>query len=220
MGLFRNYHLKCILLKGIIFDFDGVIVESVQYKSDAFAELYKPYGLDIAKKVINHHEANGGISRFEKFQFYHATFLNKTITQEELSALTNQFSSLVVKKVIAAPYVPGALKFIQKYYDNHKLFISTGTPIEEINQILEKRSISCYFTEVFGSPEKKKIHVKKILNKYNLKPDELIFYGDSNSDLEAADHLKIPFVLIKSRFNQTLSNSFEGKIVNNFMELI
>ena len=207
------------MLKGIIFDFDGVIAESVQVKSDAFAELYKSYGLDIVKKVVKHHEANGGMSRFEKFQFYHESFLNKTITEEKISALANQFSNLVVEKVITAPYVLGALEFIQKSYDKYKLFISTGTPMEEINQVLEGRSIARYFTEVFGSPEKKTVHVISILTKYNLKSDELIFYGDSNSDLEAAEHAKIPFVLIKSRFNQTLSNSFEGKIVNNFMEL-
>ena len=65
------------MLKGIIFDFDGVIAESVQVKSDAFAELYKPYGTEIVKKVVEHHEANGGMSRYEKIRFYHGSFLDK-----------------------------------------------------------------------------------------------------------------------------------------------
>ena len=58
------------MLKGIIFDFDGVIAESVQIKSDAFASLYEQYGDNIVKKVIEHHEANGGMSRFEKIRLY------------------------------------------------------------------------------------------------------------------------------------------------------
>ena len=58
------------MLKGIIFDFDGVIAESVQVKTDAFAALYAVNGKDIVKKVINHHEANGGMSRFEKIKHY------------------------------------------------------------------------------------------------------------------------------------------------------
>ena len=66
------------MLKGIIFDFDGVIAESVQVKSDSFAALYKPYGLDIVKKVVEHHEANGGMSRFYKFRLYHESFLNQS----------------------------------------------------------------------------------------------------------------------------------------------
>ena len=41
------------MIKAIIFDFDGVIVESVKLKSNAFASIYKPYGLKIMKKVFD-----------------------------------------------------------------------------------------------------------------------------------------------------------------------
>lgn len=207
------------MLKGIIFDFDGVIADSVQVKSDAFAELYKPYGPDIVKKVVQHHEANGGMSRFEKIHFYHESLLKKTITKEGISALANQFSDLVVKDVIDAPYVPGALQFIKKFSEKCKLFISTGTPTEEMQRILVCRKIARYFTEVFGSPTKKLVHLTSILKNYNLNQNEIIFYGDSNFDLEAAENLKIPFVLIKNRFNKALSNEYGGEIINNFKEL-
>ena len=59
------------MLKGIIFDFDGVIAKSVQVKTDAFVKLYKQYGSNFVKKVVEHHEANGGMSRYEKIKFYH-----------------------------------------------------------------------------------------------------------------------------------------------------
>ena len=143
----------------------------------------------------------------------------KTITKEGISALANQFSDLVVKDVIDAPYVPGALQFIKKFSEKCKLFISTGTPTEEMQRILVGRNIARYFTEVFGSPTKKLVHLTSILKNYNLNQNEIIFYGDSNSDLEATEHLKIPFVLIKNRFNQALSNEYEGEIINNFNDL-
>ena len=205
------------MLKGIIFDFDGVIAESVQVKSDAFAELYKPYGSDIVKKVVDHHETNGGMSRYEKIHLYHESFLNKTVTGEVIATLANQFSDLVVEKVIAAPYVPGALEYIQKSYKHYKLFISTGTPTGEMQIILKRRKIAKYFTDVFGSPEKKTVHVYNILSNYNLKPDEVMYYGDSNSDLDAAKKSQIPFILINNRFNRKLTNSYRGKIINNFI---
>jgi|TARA_Y100000310_G_C20638154_1_gene792363 phosphoglycolate phosphatase-like HAD superfamily hydrolase len=208
------------LLKGIIFDFDGVIAESVQVKTDAFATLYAAYGTDIVRKIVKHHEANGGMSRYEKFKIYHELFLNKTITEEENSALANHFSDLTVGKVIAAPYVRGALEFIKKSYDKYKLFISTGMPTEEMEKILAGRKIANYFTDVFGSPTKKTVHVSNILNNYNLDPNELIFYGDSKTDLDAAKHANISFVLIKNRYNQTLSASFRGKIINNFIGIL
>ena len=207
------------MLKGIIFDFDGVIAESVQVKTDAFAELYKPYGSDIVKKVVNHHETNGGISRFEKIHLYHELFLNKTITGKEIATLANQFSDLVVEKVIAAPYVPGALEYIQKCCKQYKLFISTGTPTEEMKQILEGRKIAQYFTDVFGSPDKKNIHINNIDSRYGISSNKLIFYGDSNSDLDAAENANITFVLIKNSFNKNLAGTYKGKIINNFIGL-
>ena len=208
------------MLKGIIFDFDGVIAESVQVKTDAFASLYKSYGENIVKKVIEHHEANGGMSRFEKIKLYHESFLNKVITNEEIEELANQFSKLVVKKVIDSPYVLGTLEYIQKCSTKYNLFISTGTPTNEMKQILMGRGIAEYFLEVYGTPEKKIVHVEKIINKYNYHPDELIFYGDANTDIDAAEHANIPFVLLKNNSNKKLAETFNGKIINNFIGLL
>ncbi len=208
------------MLKGIIFDFDGVIAESVQVKTDAFASLYNQYGKNIVKKVIEHHEANGGMSRYEKIKCYHESFLNKAITDEEIDKLANQFSRLVVNKVIDSPYVPGALDYIKKSYKEYMLFISTGTPTNEMNLILDGRGITKYFAKVYGSPEKKSKHIAKIISKYSFHANNLIFYGDANTDINAAKQLDIPFVLVKNKSNKKLMETYKGKIINNFIGLI
>lgn len=207
------------MLKGIIFDFDGVIAESVQVKSDAFVELYKPYGTDVMKKVFDHHEANGGMSRYEKLKIYHESFLNKTISEEKITDLAKQFSELVVKKVIDCPYVPGALDFIQESYNQYKLFISTGTPTEEIKLIIASRGISQYFSDVFGSPEKKTDHIKKIISKYGLKCEEILFFGDSNSDIDAAFCNSVPFILRLHTLNKNHFVQYTGQTIKNFKNL-
>ena len=48
--------------KNIFFDFDGVIAESVRAKTDAFMEMYLPYGKEVAKQVLEFHINNGGVS--------------------------------------------------------------------------------------------------------------------------------------------------------------
>jgi phosphoglycolate phosphatase-like HAD superfamily hydrolase len=207
------------MLKGIIFDFDGVIAQSVQVKTDAFATLYKQYGDNIVAKVTEHHLANGGMSRFEKIRLYHESFLNRTVAKEEITNLASQFSELVVEKVIDAPYVPGVLNYIQSNYKKYKLFISTGTPTDEMNQILNGRRIAQYFAEVCGSPEKKDEHITKIMSKYNYHADDLIFYGDANTDIDTAEQANVPFVLIKNNYNEKLVKNFKGKIINNFIGL-
>jgi phosphoglycolate phosphatase-like HAD superfamily hydrolase len=54
----------------IFLDFDGVIKESVEAKSAAFVHLFEGFGDDVSKRVRSHHEANGGMSRFEKIPMY------------------------------------------------------------------------------------------------------------------------------------------------------
>ena len=207
------------MLKGIIFDFDGVIAESVQVKTDAFTELYASYGTEIVKQVVEHHKANGGMSRFGKIEYYHKSFLNKSLTKAEIEKLANQFSELVREKVIVAPYVPGALEYIKECYKQYDLFISTGTPTDEIKQILIDREIAYYFTDVFGSPQEKDEHISIILSEYDMSANELLFYGDSDTDLEATEYHNINFVLRIHEHNQTYFNNYSGYTIQNFISM-
>lgn len=142
-------------IKAIFYDFDGVIKDSTDIKSQAFYELYLPYGKGVADKVMQHHIEHGGMSRFEKFKYYHNEFLKKTISELEVDGLANAFSDLVLKKVIESNYVPGALESI-KFGTNHfKQFVVTGTPQSEIEFIVNKLSIADYFIELCGSPKRR-----------------------------------------------------------------
>ena len=125
MSICSNHHeIEEILKKKrlFIFDFDGVIVDSNSIKGHMFAKLYEPYGERIKNEVHKHHLSNGGISRFEKIAYYHKFFLNKDLTVKEFDLVCEQFSSLVINKVVASNEIPGANKFIQNYFNKGKLF--------------------------------------------------------------------------------------------------
>ena len=203
-------------IKAIIFDYDGVIAESVNVKTDAFAELYKPYGMDIVQKVIKHHEANGGVSRFEKFKIYHKNYLREDINQLEIDVLANKFSNLVLQKVIDSPYVTGVYDFISSNHKNYDFHISTGTPSDEIETILKQKSLRKFFNEVYGSPEKKDSHVKKILKKYSYNKSEVVFIGDALSDRDAARKNDIYFV---GRYTTVKEIKKEKLLINDFSEI-
>ena len=57
-------------MKNIIYDFDGVICDSVNVKTEAFAKIYSEYGHSIVSKVVDYHNLHGGISRYEKIQVF------------------------------------------------------------------------------------------------------------------------------------------------------
>ena len=207
------------MLKGIIFDFDGVIAESVHIKSSAFSDLYKPYGTEIVKRIVKHHEANGGMSRFEKIGFYHKTFIDTILSDQEISQFANQFSKYVVDRVVRSQYVPNALEFIKHNYGNYKPFISTGTPTTEMKNILKLKKIIRYFIGMYGSPALKNEHVSVICAQYNLKADELIFFGDSITDMEVADANGIKFILRQHKYNKKYFQNYSGQKINTFNSL-
>ena len=62
-------------VQAIVFDFDGVLPESVKAKGDAFYALYQAEGSNIQQQVLDYHLANGGVSRFDKIRYYEETLL-------------------------------------------------------------------------------------------------------------------------------------------------
>ena len=192
------------MIRNIIFDFDGVLCESVHIKTEAFYEMYLSYGKEIASKVKEYHIANGGMSRFDKFRYYEKEFLGKVLTEEKMEILSLKFSTLVKQKVIAAPFVSGALEFLEKHSNNYNCFIVSATPINEMKEIATKKKIHTYFQEIFGSPQNKNEWGKYILETYNMQANETLFIGDALSDYNAATKNKMHFLLRITDDNKNL----------------
>ena len=93
----RRLNMK---IKNIFFDFDGVIAESVNAKTEAFREMYIEHGTEIADKVVDYHINHGGVSRFEKFKYWEKEFFNRDISEDEVQRLANEFSGMVLNRVI------------------------------------------------------------------------------------------------------------------------
>jgi len=189
--------------KNIIFDFDGVLAESVHIKTQAFYKMYEPFGVNVAEKVVQHHKTNGGMSRFEKFPFYHKTFLNLDLNNNDIESLTTMFSNIVVLDVINSNEVRGATWFLKKYSNENKWIVS-ATPKDEIRKIIKKRNMDNHFIKVYGSPDRKTSIVEKIINENCLIRDETIFLGDALSDYNAATENDIDFALRKTPENKKL----------------
>lgn len=206
--------------KAIIFDFDGVIVDSVNIKTKAFAQIYSPFGQEVVQKVISHHELHGGISRFEKIAHYHKTFLNTELNEIELNNLAQEFSSLVVRKVINASYITGAKNFLEAFANHMSFFVATGTPQNEIEQITFNRQLTKYFNGIFGSPESKVSIISRILTMQDFSPSEVLFVGDALTDYNAAIEMKLDFVGVENSITKFPANTNLIKDLNQLKEFL
>lgn len=181
--------------QSIIFDFDGVIVESGDIKTNAFADLYQSYGDSIVKEVVRYHKLNGGLSRYKKFRYFQQYLLKEQpLTQDEEDKLDETFSRLVVEAVIASDSVPGADEFIQIEASRIPLFIASGTPETELNTIVTRRGLDPYFTEVRGSPKLKETLIAEILSAHDLTPERVLMIGDALIDYQSAQVNNLAFL--------------------------
>lgn len=205
-------------IENIFFDFDGVILDSVDCKTQAFYEMYLPYGEAIANEVKKYHLENGGVSRFKKFEFWEKKYFNRVLSKRELKILCDNFSKKVLNKVINSPKVKGVEFFLEKHYKSKNLFIITGTPTNEIKQITKSIGIDHFFKEILGSPETKEFWGKFIINKYEINRDKILFIGDALTDLVAAKKLNLRFGLRLTNYNRDLLN-YSNYYFNDFNQL-
>lgn len=204
------------MIKAIIFDFDGVLVESVDIKTEAFRELFKDYP-NVLEEFVEYHLVNGGVSRFEKIRYFYKTFLKKDITEQMLKTLCQQYSRLVMDQVIAAPWVAGASGLLDRCLNRYRMFVVSGTPEDEMRIIVRKRGIDRYFESVYGSPRGKKELMKLILDQYHLKPEESIFVGDSITDLDSAKANHMRFLARVNNNHAPWTN--DGAVIGTFRDL-
>jgi len=180
--------------QAILFDFDGVLAECMNVKTEAFAQLYEPYGENVVKKVVKHHVENGGISRYVKIKHYHEEYLNQPINEEQVEEIAQKFSDLVVEKVIKSDWVKGAKELLEKYYKKIDMYVISGTPEMELKKIVKERNMHKYFKDVYGSPITKPEHAKNIISEHGYDPKKVLYIGDSLSDYRNAMEAKIPFL--------------------------
>ena len=207
------------MIKSIIFDFDGVILDTVEVKGDSFVELYKNESKEVKKQIKKYHFANLSVSRYIKINYIGNNFLDFD-KKKTNSYYLKKFEQIVKKKIKKSNYIYGIKKFIKDNYKNYLFFISSATPQNELYEIVKYKKIHTFFREVLGSPDNKKKHMKKITKKYKLKKKEVLFIGDTKKDLQTAIQSNINFLGIQNKYENFENLNLKVKNFMNFQKKI
>ena len=183
-----------ILYDAIFLDFDGVIVESLAVKIQAFRTLYAPYGLEVENKAVAYYVGHAGIPRGFRIRECHRAFLGRELLDAEVQELAARFGDLVEDGVVACDWVPGARAFLDRYHRALPLFVVSATPNEELQRIVERRGIADPFASIHGSPPDKTTTIAKLIEDHGLNASRLLMVGDGFADYRAATDNKIAFV--------------------------
>ena len=207
------------MIQAIIFDFDGVILESADIKTQAFSELFADYP-EKQKEIVSYHVRHGGISRFVKFNHIYRNILGHNLTKENETALGERFSHIVLEKVLRAPFVAGARELLEANGDTYRFFIASGRPEGERMDMVRSRGVDKYFREIHGSPKKKQDIIHDIMKRYRFLHEEVVYVGDAESDRIAADAAGVHYVERNRERVELSSSSYTVKDMSELGDII
>ena len=199
-------------------DFDGVIKESVEVKTQAYFSLFEPFGFNVAHKVRKHHIANGGMSRFDKFPIY-LKWAEIEPSYDTIADYCEKFSQLVLQGVIDSPWVEGAENYLRSNEYNQIFILVSATPQNELETILKTLNLAECFSKIYGAPITKQDAIFKTIKSYDLDPSECLMIGDASADLKASDANQVPFLLRRHKNNAEIFSSYLGPSIRDFVKL-
>ena len=195
-------------IETILFDFDGVILDSLQIKEFGFREMFREFPAEQVERLIQFHRQNGGISRFVKIRYFFETILNRTISDSEVVEYAERFSKIVIGELENSRYlIPETIQFLEKIYRSCNLHIVSGAEENELRYLAKKLGVSKYFITIEGSPTPKGELVRNILERYRYSKEKTGLIGDSINDYQASKENGIRFFGFNNRELQRLKDS-------------
>lgn len=184
--------------KTIVFDCDGVILNSNKVKTNAFYKAALAYGEQAAQALVEYHVANGGISRYKKFSY----FLEKIVpsftankTRPRLEELLNHYAEAVLQGLLSCEVAEGLEELRLKTSATNWLIVSGGDQTE-LRKVFSVRGLDKYFDGgIFGSPDTKDEILEREISNGNIHQPAL-FLGDSKYDYQAASAAGLDFIFL------------------------
>lgn len=173
----------------IFIDFDGVIVDSNKFKEEAIENIiFDLFGkFEYYKKAVEYFNEFAGVGRKKK--------LLKFFSEEEVLKILNLYNAKCKKFLDKAKPTIGFTDFLiyfKNQFKNSNLYILSGSESNEIEYFLRENLILNYFRGILASDKSKLNHLLSM----SLKSSD-VFIGDSKSDLQAAKHVNIQFILME-----------------------
>lgn len=199
------------MINTIIFDYDGVII-------DSFMTVYETYKLICAKmslKIPNSPSDFKSIYGFDSNEYFKNLGLDKN-KSENIRKLFRE--EIIKKNPLPFKGVNNVLKELSK---NYVLIVLSSAYEDELYSKLEKYDLIKYFNLVIGRKHhtdlfSKKKFVEIIMHKYNLESENIVMIGDRNIDYLEAKKAGLKNTLIVD-YGWGYSKSFvpEQKIIIN-----
>lgn len=209
------------MLKGVLFDMDGVLVNNLEVHREAFMEFFRRYGV---KRTFEDLSRVFGMGNDDIMGELMPRDIVERVGIRELG-----HEKEAIYREIYAPTItpqPGLLTLLEALKTNDILCAvgSSGYRLN-VNFVLEKCDVERYFTAVVAGDEVTRCKPDPEIyltaaTKLGLRPEECIVFEDAEAGIEAAKRAGMKVIALATTFSREfLENTDADYIINDFRDI-
>jgi phosphoglycolate phosphatase-like HAD superfamily hydrolase len=181
------------MIKAIIFDVDGVLIDSVKIVVEAYQKTAKKLGLMIPSSQEILDLLGKPLEEITRFLW----------PKTDYKLFIDEYRKLFLDKNLVIPRIDGATDTVKKIKNSgFKLGIISGKPMFFVKKHLEESGFDLGWFNTIVSFETTKNHkpdpepIFYVINKLNVKSEETLYVGDAEFDYECAKNAGVEFIAV------------------------
>ncbi len=206
------------MIKAIFFDFDGVIMDTMDVKLDSYCYALQKFNFP-RKKIREFQLRYTGLSRKKILVLIYEHLSGEKVTETIAKNMFNRFAEHDEKSRSMMKPIPESFAFLKKVYSQYYTALISGTPQDVIKKTVEFHKLTPYFDDIQGSPKLKSDIIRGLLKKQKLLANECVFIGDGKTDQDAAEACCIKFVGL-NRGLVSFEHNRAWMVVTSLMDLL
>ena len=194
--------------KMVMFDMDGTLIDSFYFHAKCFQRFLARYGVDLTK------EQTAGMMG-NTIQ----TILSNTLPEEMHETALGEMSAFYISDIDdlidEMQVVRGSIYTVKRIKSmGYFVTILTNSKKEVVEKISDKKGFTETFDMIEGADSdslNKELRCKKVLNRFNVLPEEVLYVGDSPYDVKLARSVGMKSCLIDNDISWLQHESFSGE---------
>jgi HAD superfamily hydrolase (TIGR01509 family) len=207
-------------IKGFVFDFDGLIIDTEVPHFKAWQETFNQFGCSLSLEKWWELIGTSWAAYDPADDLFEKT--NGKIDRAKIKKQTIARSNALIQE---QPLQPGVAAFIRSASQlGLKLAVASSSSADWVNPFLEKFELSNYFEAVYTATDVEFVKPNPALYKlaidhFSYSPDEVIAFEDSRNGILAAKAAGLYCVAIPNLVTRGMDLSIADRIVDSFEQI-
>ncbi|MDC0008001.1 HAD family phosphatase [Flavobacteriaceae bacterium] len=209
------------MLKAVIFDMDGVIVNSEPLHHLAYKKMFEEFKLDVSNSLYESFTGQSTYSICEQL----CEIFDLKVDANSLVLSKRKHFKIIFENDSSFEMIDGAMNLIKDYFENNlTLVLASSASMTNIERIFKKFDLNKFFkAKISGADLKESKPNPEIFIKAaqlaGFKKEECIVIEDSTSGIAAAKSAQIYCVGYDSLNSKNQNYDKANLVINNFKEI-